>query len=99
MGVGISKIGDTGIGTCPAHKSTKIYTVTFISGASTVNVNGVPAANLTTVGIASCGHPTIAISVSATVYANGTGVHRIGDSGLNYGSYTVVSGSGNVNSG
>ena len=99
MGVGIAKIGDVGIGVCPKHKSPKIYNVTFISGASTVMVNGVPACNLTTVGIATCGHPTTVISISGTVYANGAGVHRIGDAGMNYGTYTVVSGSGNVNSG
>lgn len=99
MGVSVAKIGDTGIGTCPKHKSPKIYNVTFISGAGTVNANGVPIANLTTVGIATCGHPTVVISVSGTVNAEGTGVHRVGDSGMNYGTYTVVSGSGNVNSG
>jgi uncharacterized Zn-binding protein involved in type VI secretion len=97
--VAIARVGDVGIGICPKHKSPKIYNVTFISGASTVNANGVPVCNMTTTGIATCGHPTTTISVSGTVYAEGTGVHRLGDSGMNYGSYTVIAASPNVNSG
>jgi uncharacterized Zn-binding protein involved in type VI secretion len=99
MGVGIARVGDMGLGICPKHKSPKIYNVTFVSGAATVNTNGLSTTNLTTIGVATCAHPTVVISVSATVSAEGTGVHRLGDSGINYGSYTVISSSGNVNSG
>lgn len=99
MGISASKVGDMGIGVCPCHVSPVSYTTIFVSGAPTVNINGVSAANITTVGISSCGHPTIVLSSSGTVFANGGGLHRVGDQGQNCGNYVVVTGSPNVSSG
>lgn len=99
MGSPVSKVGDVGIGVCPCHLSPVGYNTVFISGASSVNTSGAATCNLTTIGIASCGHPTVVLSVSSTVTAEGTGVHRIGDVGENCGAYVTVSGSSNVTAG
>lgn len=93
---GVSRVGDMGVGTCPCHLSPVGYTTIFMSGASTVLTNGSITCNLTTIGIASCGHPTIALTVSGTVNAEGSGVHRIGDQGANCGGYVTVTGSDDV---
>jgi len=95
----VSKVGDMGIGTCPCHKSPVGYTTVFVSGAGSVNTNGAATCNYTTIGIASCGHPTVVLTVSGTVNAEGSGVHRIGDLGENCGGYVTTTGSGNVNAG
>lgn len=99
MGSPVSTIGSTGAGICPCHISPVSYITTFVSGAGSVNTNGSATCNLSTIGISSCGHPTIVLTVSGTVNAEGSGVHRVGDQGQNCGSYTAVSGSGNVNAG
>ena len=96
---GVCKVGDMGVGICPCHKSPVSYTTVFVSGAGSVNTNGSPTCNLTTVGGASCGHPTVVLTVSGTVNAEGTGVHRLGDLGANCGNYTATTSSGNVNAG
>lgn len=96
---GITKVGDTAIGTCPCHKSPVPYTATIASGAATVMVNGVPAGTVGGTAISSCGHPVTLISGSPTVMADGLPVHRVGDSGTNGGPSTTVSGSPDVNAG
>lgn len=92
----VSKVGDIGVGVCPCHKSPVSYTTVFATGASSVPTNGQATANLTTIGVATCGHPTVVLSVSGTVTAEGTGVHRVGDAGANCGGYTAITGSGDV---
>ena len=96
---GVCTVGSIGIGVCPCHLTPVSYTTIFVSGAATVNANGSPVANLTSIGISSCGHPTVALTVSATVNANSSGAHRIGDLGSNCGSYTALTGSEDVISG
>ena len=92
-------IGSIGVGTCPAHKSSRSYTTSIVSGAVSVLSEGSPTATIISTGIATCGHPTIVISFSSTVYAEGGGIHRIGDVGTNPGAYTLVSGTPTVISG
>ena len=96
--IGVARIGDMGIGVCPCHTTPMSYTTIFATGASSVNVNGRTIANFTTIGISSCGHPTVVTTVSGKVNAEKTGVHRITDTGMNCGSYTTVSSSNNVKS-
>lgn len=92
-----SRVGDLGAGTCPHHTPVPLaYTTVFASGASTVMVNGQPATYISTIGISSCGHVTMATTGSTLAIVNGQGDHRIGDSGTNYGPYVVISGSPNV---
>lgn len=90
----MSKLGDIGVGVCPCHTSPVGYTTVFVTGAPTVNNDGSNTCIVTTVGVASCGHPTIALTGSPNVYATGQPVHRVGDMGANCGPYTTVTGSG-----
>lgn len=91
----ISRVGDIGMGRCPAHKSTKSYTTIFTVGSPNVFVNGRPCAIVGTVGMASCGHPTIALTGASIGFVNGSPIHRVGDTGTNPGAYTTMVGSGN----
>lgn len=75
------------------------YTTIFSTGAAITNINKLPAANLTAIGISSCGHPTLAISGSKTVGIEKTPAHRVGDLGTNPGSYVATQGSQNTSSG
>ncbi len=96
MMAGVSAIGFIGVGVCPCHKSPQQYTTIFVTGTTTVSTNGSATATIGSTGVASCGHPTVALTGAGTVLAAGSGVHRIGDTGANCGSYTVLTGSGNV---
>jgi hypothetical protein len=92
----VTTTGFIGIGVCPCHKSPQQYTTIFVTGAATVLTNNAQTAIIGTTGVASCGHPTVALTGAGSVLAVGGGVHRIGDTGTNCGSYTVVTGSGDV---
>lgn len=96
----IAKLGDTGIGICPApeHIIPLPFTATIISGAATVLTNGIPSANAFSVSTCTCGHTAIAMSFSSNVLLNGGGAHRMGDTGINSagGIYTIISASANV---
>lgn len=94
-----SRVGDIGIGVCPCHTSPVTYTTVFSTGAASVITNGPISAIVSSVGISSCGHPTIALSGSRTVIKEGKSSHRIGDTGANCGPYVSVSGSENVDVG
>ena len=84
--------GDIGTGICPCHLVPTPYTTVFVTGASTVMINGKPVTLVGSVGIASCGHLT-GTALSTTESA---GMHRVGDSGANCGSYVAITGSPNV---
>jgi len=92
----ITTVGLTGIGTCCCHSGCVSYVTTFITGATTVLTNGSVTCNYSTIGIASCGHPTVVITKSSTVFAENLGVHRLNDIGTNCGIYTVVTNSPDV---
>jgi len=94
-----SRVGDSGIGICPCHIVPVPYITIFATGASSVKTNGKTTTHITSVGIATCGHPTVALTGSSTVFAENQKVHRIGDTGVNCGPYTSITGSPNTNSG
>lgn len=96
MGSNCCRFGDTGSGVCNSHDSPKPYTTIFNMTAITVNANSLGVATIGTVGIATCGHPTIALVGSSTVNAEGKGIHRLGDTGANGGTYIAMVGSPNV---
>lgn len=94
-----SRVGDIGVGVCPCHDSPVTYTTVFVSGASSVITNNKISTIIGTIGISSCGHPTIALTGSGTVIKENKGSHRIGDTGANCGPYVVVTGSPDVDVG
>jgi hypothetical protein len=92
-----ARVGDTGIGICPNHNTPQQYTTVFVTGAKNVFVNGLECALVdVTIGISSCGHPTIAITGSTKTFRENHACHRLGDIGINYGPYSVVTASENV---
>lgn len=95
----ISTVTSIGTGVCCCHNGCVGYITTFVSGASSTKTNSLVTTNLTTIGISSCGHPTIVITTSSTVRAESTGVHRVADVGTNCNPYTSVTGSPNTNAG
>lgn len=89
----ITRHGDIGIGTCPAHDSPVVYTAYFISSNPNVTADGIPVITIGDVGICTCGHASIALTGAQFSTANAKPHHRIGDMGTNPGPYTVVTGS------
>jgi len=91
----IMRVGDTGTGVCNAHTSPVACTITFTSGAATVNAEGRAVCTIGSVGVTSCGHTSKATTGSSTVMVEGKGVHRAGDTGILIpsGSYTAGSSS------
>lgn len=83
----ICRVTDIGHGQCYAGHtdvpagSPKDFITNVISGASSVYLNNIPVAFITSVGTTDCGHTTIAISGSNSVYAEGQPVHRLTDIG------------------
>ena len=94
-----SRVGDSGVGVCPCHIIPLPYITIFASGASSVKTNGKITTIVTTIGISTCGHPTIALTGSSTVNFENQHVHRIGDMGVNCGPYVSVTGSSDTFSG
>jgi uncharacterized Zn-binding protein involved in type VI secretion len=93
MGAPIGRVGDIGIGVCPWHTSPVSYTTTISSGAATASADGKQIALVGSIGVASCGHPTCALSGSTIADVKGIKIHRKGDIGANGGNYVLVSGS------
>jgi len=95
----VGNVGSGGTGVCYGHVGPTPYNTTLITGADTVNAEGLPIANLTAIGICSCGHISMVTTNSTDVIAEGTGVHRVGDSGQSSGTgaYTLISGTTTVN--
>lgn len=95
----LARITDLGEGTCPLHPSPVNYTTTHITGCGTVFTNNLAQLVISTgVGEQSCGHQSITLTGSATVFAENLPVHRIADTGLGQGDdvYTTITGSPNV---
>lgn len=87
-----SIIGNLGIGICYNHDHPQVYITTIISGALDVYSEGLQNAIVTSMGCATCGHPTIAITGSGSVSHNELPSHRIGDLGINGGPYYMITG-------
>lgn len=94
-----ARVGDFGIGICPAHLIPLVYVTFFVTGSPTVLVNGMPAAFASSMGISSCGHITMALTGSSKVLINSKPAHRSADTGMNMGMYTAMIGSATVISG
>lgn len=92
----VARVGDIGSGSCPAHKKRKNYNTIFVPGQSTVFAEGLPVIRLGDIGLASCGHPTVALMGAITVFAVASNVHRLGDIGSNPGPYVTVIGATTV---
>ena len=83
--------GNTGVGVCPNHSSLNPYVTTLYTGAPTASSFGQALAIVGSLGISTCGHPTTALVGSSRIrYKSSIGVHRLGDSGANFGGYTMV---------
>ena len=96
----VSRIGDIGVGVCPCHVPPVGYVTTFITGCPTVFTNNRITTIIGTIGAATCGHPTTALTGSPSkVTMCNQPVHRVGDTGANCGGYVVVSGSPDTFSG
>ena len=91
-----TRVGDIGIGICPCHKSPKRYITTFSTGAPSVLTNNLVSCIVGTIGVSSCGHPTVAHTGSPDVFHENSPAHRINDTGANCGPYVVVTGSPDV---
>lgn len=88
------RIGDIGIGICYLHDHPVVYTTTIVAAVNSVLTNGLPTATIGSIGCASCGHSTVALTGSGDTLYEGKGVHRIGDIGTTgAGTYHMVSGS------
>lgn len=98
MSQSIARHGDIGIGVCPWHDSPVTYTVILVSSNPNTTANGIPIVTVGDVGICSCGHPSTALVGSTVSTCNGKGIHRVGDTGMNGGQYTVIQGSPTVDS-
>lgn len=93
----VARVGDHGSGVCTLHDSPVAYTVTFTTGSSSATADGLAICVVGSQGVASCGHPTVALTGSSIVQVNGQAIHRVGDTGTTGGgTYTVTSGSPNV---
>ena len=69
-----------------------MYSTAFVSGG-TSSTDKLADVRVGDVGVASCGHATIALSGSPTTMTDKLPVHRVGDTGANCGAYISVSGS------
>lgn len=96
----VTRIGDQGVGICTLHGDVPVnYTTIFNTGSPTTNADGKPILRIGDHGLASCGHTTTALTGSGVYFADGIAVHRVGDTGTTGGgSYTVTTGSPNVDS-
>lgn len=95
MGKGIGTTASVGSGVCTGHYPPQSVTVEFPSGVSTFMVDGMPALNMTCVGVASCGHSATPNSGQAGLLIEGSPAHCVGDTGdlSGGGTYTLTSGS------
>lgn len=89
-------LSSQGQGICkhPSHSSPLPVTVTFTQGEDTYLIDGKPALTLNSKGIGSCGHPATPKTASDKMFANGSGLHRVGDTGElpGGGTYTLITG-------
>jgi uncharacterized Zn-binding protein involved in type VI secretion len=91
MGSKVACVGDIGAGVCPVRGP---YVVILATGDSTFEIDGRQACHVGSIGAASCGHPTVALTGGmATI--NDSQLHRIGDVGVCSagGPYVVTTGS------
>ena len=94
----LGNVGSIGVGICYLHDNPVSYTTVITSGANSVLTNSVPTAIISSLGCASCGHITTALTGSPDVTYESLPVHRVGDIGTTgAGTYTLISGSKDTN--
>lgn len=88
------RAGDIGVGICFGHVVPTPYITVFLTGMGATS-NGRWECVVTTIGIATCGHPTIALTGAMNCTNNGLAPHRVGDVGTTTagGPYVAVIGS------
>ena len=83
MGIGIQRIGDISVGTCNhgGECCPHEWVGVRVQGSPNVYCEGSQVARIGDIAITTCPHCGLetAIVGSATVLANGIGIHRIGD--------------------
>jgi uncharacterized Zn-binding protein involved in type VI secretion len=91
-----TRVGDIGVGYCRYHK--RQVTVMFVSGSTSTQTDNKASCTVGSVGIADCGHTSVALSGSPSVTINNKRAHRSGDLGSlsGGGDYVAVSGSPNL---
>jgi hypothetical protein len=90
----VGRVSDIGFGTCYLHDHPVSYVTTITSGVSSVLTNNLQTAVVSSIGCASCGHTTIALTGSGDVAYENLPVHRVGDIGTTgAGTYTLITGS------
>lgn len=85
-----ARLGDIGMGVCPGHPIPVPFTSVIIQAGATVSADGNLVANLACVSSCTCGHSAMPILVSSNVLSEGTGIHRLGDTGMTMGNGTYV---------
>ena len=94
-----AKLGDKGIGICTSHSSPISMTGYLITGSTTANVNGKPAARVGDIVLGDCGHEGVMIEGSKSVFIDGKKACGIGDAFAGCFTGTLVGGSYNTNIG
>jgi uncharacterized Zn-binding protein involved in type VI secretion len=92
-------IGSIGVGICPLHEFPIPYTTVIITGHPTIQVDGQSVAMINSIGAASCGHSSVALTGAIMSVADEQGLHRVGDTGTTGGPYTLVTGAPTVDTG
>lgn len=98
MSIPVTRITDLGTGICPTPGHGP-YITAHITSASTVFSNNLGQCVISkTIGQQTCGHQSLAITGSPTVFAENLAVHRIADIGQGGGGdiYVVITGSPDV---
>ena len=87
----VARLGDIGMGICSGHPPPpRPFTSTIIMAGVTVMADGSLVANLNCLSNCTCGHMAVPTLVSALTLSEGSGVHRLGDTGLTAGGGTYV---------
>ena len=87
---GIARLNDIGIGVCPGHPVPVPFTAVIIQGCTMTTSEGMPVSNSNSILMCTCGHTAIPTMFSSNVIAEGGGVHRLGDLGVNNAGGTYV---------
>jgi len=94
--ISASRMMDSTFGICTAHKDPIAVGGFIITSQANVLINGMPAARMMDIALASCGHTGTLIGGSGKILIGGIPSIRMGDSFTGSYSGTVTGGSGNV---
>jgi hypothetical protein len=96
MGSSSSRFTDSTIGVCIAHETPITVSGIVLSSQSNVFINGLPAATVGDIVLASCGHTGMVVSGSNKCFCNGIAMSCVGDSFVGTYSGKIIGGSSNV---